>query len=333
MSLRHFALTPMPFETPAHTDERFASNARREAEARLHHLIELKGIGLITGEVGSGKTTVCRHIASALHPGLHRVGYVSLTTGNVLDMDKAIAWELGLPTERSRATAYRAIGEEITPLVCEAKQLPVLVIDEAQHLRNDVLEDLRLLTHFAMDSDNRLCLLLVGLTELRRRLAMACHESLAQRLVVRHHLAGIDRCELDHSLAHRLHLAGCELPLFDPPRHRGPGAQYPRIAPAHQSHRPLRAHRRRTRRSHRLRRAPRTRRRGAAPVNLTYFVVHHELSDEAAAQLCELLNDLAFAFECQPLAQTRRYYEALRDSERSCHNAQLDLFAGDDAQF
>ena len=74
------------------------------------------------------------------------MGYVSLTTGNVLDMYKSIAWELGLPTERSRATAYRAIRAEITQLVCEAKQLPVLVIDEAQHLRNDVLEDLRLLT-------------------------------------------------------------------------------------------------------------------------------------------------------------------------------------------
>ena len=177
MYLRHFALTRLPFETPAHTDELFESNARREAEARLQHLIELKGIGLLTGEVGSGKTTVCRHVAAALHPGLYRVGYVSLTTGNVLDMYKSIAWELGLPTERSRATAYRAIRAEITRRVCEAKQLPILVIDEAQHLRNDVLEDLRLLTNFAMDSENRLCLLLVGLTELRRRLAMAARHA------------------------------------------------------------------------------------------------------------------------------------------------------------
>ena len=68
-------------------------------------------------------------------------------------------------------------------------------------------------------------------------------------------------------------------------------------------------------------------------MNLTYFVVHHELSDEAAAPLCELLNDLAFAFECQHLDQIHPYYEALRDSERSCHNGPLDLFAGDDAQF
>ena len=195
-------------------DELFESNARREAEARLHHLIELKGIGLLTGEVGSGKTTVCRHVTAALHPGRYRTYYVSLTTGNVLDMDKSIAWELGLPTERSRATAYRAIRAEITRLAGEAKQLPVLVIDEAQHLRNDVLEDLRLLCNYDMDSDNRLCLLLVGLTELRRRLAMAVHESLAQRLIVRHHIKGLDRDELDAYLSHRLHLAGCELPLF-----------------------------------------------------------------------------------------------------------------------
>ena len=65
--------------------------------------------------------------------------YVSLSTGNVLDMYKSIAWELGLPGERSRATAYRAIRGEITRLVQEAKLLPVLVVDEAQFLRNDVL--------------------------------------------------------------------------------------------------------------------------------------------------------------------------------------------------
>ena len=61
-------------------------------------------------------------------------------------MYKSIAWELGLPTERSRATAYRAIRAEITRLVQESKLLPVLIVDEAQFLRNDVLDDLRLLT-------------------------------------------------------------------------------------------------------------------------------------------------------------------------------------------
>ena len=216
MYLRHFAFTRMPFETPAHTDELFDSNARREAEARLNHLIELRGIGMLTGEVGSGKTTVCRHLTAQLHPGLYRVYYVSLTTGSVQDMYKAIAWEIGLPVEHSRAAAHHAIRTEISRLATEARQLPVLVIDEAHHLRNDVLEDLRLLTNFNMDSENRMCLILVGLTELRRRIAMAVHESLSQRLVVRHHLTGLARDEVDAYLTHRLRLAGCELPLFEP---------------------------------------------------------------------------------------------------------------------
>ncbi|MCY3981981.1 MAG: AAA family ATPase [Alphaproteobacteria bacterium] len=122
MYLRHFAFTRLPFKTPAETDELFDSAARREA--RLDHLVELRGIGLLTGEVGSGKTTICRHLTARLHPGLYRVHYISLTTGNVLDMYKSIAWELGLPVERSRAAAYQAIRTEISRLVTEAKQLP-----------------------------------------------------------------------------------------------------------------------------------------------------------------------------------------------------------------
>jgi general secretion pathway protein A len=91
------------------------------------------------------------------------------------------------------------------------------VVDESHHLRNDVLEDLRLLTNYAMDAERRLCLLLVGLTELRRRLAMAVHESLEQRIVVNYHFTGFARDELPAYLTHRLQLAGCTLPLFEPP--------------------------------------------------------------------------------------------------------------------
>jgi len=217
MYRKHFALTAFPFGLTPEPDDLFTSATLAEAEVRLKHLLELRAIGLVTGEAGSGKTTVCRKVASALHPGLYRVFYVPLSTGNVMDMYKSICWELGLPTERSRASAFRVIRTEISRLTLEAKQRPVLIVDEAHHLRNEVLEDLRLLTNYRMDSDNRLCLLLVGLTELRRRLAMAVHESLAQRIIVRYHLAGLDREELPQYLTHRLRLAGCELPLFEPP--------------------------------------------------------------------------------------------------------------------
>jgi type II secretory pathway predicted ATPase ExeA len=93
----------------------------------------------------------------------------------------------------------------------------VLVIDEAQHLRNEVFEDLRLLTNYAMDAERRLTLIFVGITELRRRLSLAVHESLHQRIAVRYHLAGLARDELPAYLQHRLHAAGTDLPLFEPP--------------------------------------------------------------------------------------------------------------------
>lgn len=216
MYLAHFGFTHYPFDRALQPDELYASSAAREAQARLHHLIELRGIGLITGEVGSGKTTVCRQLSAALHPGLYRLFYVPLSTGNVLDMYKAIAWQLGLPIERNRAGAYRAIHAEVSRLSLDTKIHPVLVVDEAHHLRNDVLEDLRLLTNYAMDAERRLCLILVGLPELRRRLTMAVHESLTQRIVVRYHLSGLSREELPAYLTHRLELAGSTLPLFEP---------------------------------------------------------------------------------------------------------------------
>ena len=131
MYCKHFALTAFPFDMTPEPQDLFASATLTEAELRLKHLLELRAIGLVTGEAGSGKTTVCRKVAAALHPGLYRVFYVPLSTGNVMDMYKSIAWELGLPTERNRASAFRVIRAEITRLTLEAKQRPVLIVDEA----------------------------------------------------------------------------------------------------------------------------------------------------------------------------------------------------------
>ena len=217
MYLRHFGFARDPFAETLEADELFESKVRAEAGARIRHLLELRGIGLLTGEVGCGKTTACRHAVSTLHAGLYRVRYVALTTGSVLDIYNLIAWQFGLQPERSRAAAYHAVRTEISRLAREAKQLPVLVIDEAQHLRPDILEELRLLTNFAMDSENRFCLLFIGLTELRRRLSMAVCESLSQRLVVRCHLGGLEGDEIEPYLRHRLRLAGAaDIPIFEP---------------------------------------------------------------------------------------------------------------------
>jgi len=216
MYRQHFGLSCHPFSPEIEPDDLFVSAGAREAATRLGHLLEMRGIGLITGESGSGKTCACRRTVSTLHPGRFRLVYVALSTGNVMDLFKTIAWEMGLPTERSRAALHKQIRAEVTRLSSEVRARPVLVVDEAHHLRPELLEDLRLLTNYQMDSENRLCLLLIGQPELRRRLGLSVYEALSQRIVVRYHMPGLTRDELGAYLAHLLRRAGTELPLFDP---------------------------------------------------------------------------------------------------------------------
>lgn len=216
MYLKHFALTRFPFDKELAADELFVSSAMRELSTRLSHLIEMNGIGLVTGDPGSGKSCAARAMAARLHSGLYKVFYVPHSTGNPMDLYKSIAWEMGLGVERSRAALYRQIRNEVTRLSTETRTRAVLILDEAHALRSDVLEEMRLLTNYAMDSQNRLCLLFCGQTELRRRLTMAVHEPLAQRIVVRYHLGPLTGTELGEYLAHLLRLAGTELPLFEP---------------------------------------------------------------------------------------------------------------------
>ncbi len=217
MYCEHFAFTGYPFQPLEHADQIFESRPARETATRLAHLLELRGIGLLTGEPGCGKTSTVRHVCGQLHPARHRTFYVSLATGSVLDLYQTVGWAFGLEVSRYRAVARRAIRAEISRRMLEARQLSVLVIDDAHHLLHEVLEELRLLTSFRMDSQQRLCLLLVGLPELRHRLALAVHESLRQRIVVRHHHTALGRDELEAYLCHRLRLAGCQLELFEEP--------------------------------------------------------------------------------------------------------------------
>ena len=214
MYRQSFALERWPFGSDIASDRLFPSRAATEAQARLKHLAEMRGIGLLTGEAGSGKTAVCRRFADGLPRGLYRVIYLPLAAVSPLEALNRIAVELGLAPGQSRSMVGRAISGELSRLAGN-RQTPVLIIDEAHHLSNPVLENLRMLTNFEIDSEHRFCMLLTGLTLLRRRLAMGVNESLAQRLVVRHHMDGLPAEEIAPYVEHRLRLAGApDIPIF-----------------------------------------------------------------------------------------------------------------------
>jgi type II secretory pathway predicted ATPase ExeA len=214
MMLQAFGMTRDPFDRDIDVPDLFESSGLRELDARLHYLIDIQAIGLFTGEIGSGKTTAVRRLLESLHPGLYKPLYVCPATVSAIDFYRAIALAFGIEPKYNRVRLYYQIRDEIERLSGVKKLRPVLVIDEAHLLRNDVLDGLRLLTNFRMDSANLLTIVLVGQTEFRRKLQFSAHEAFAQRIAVRYHLDGIKKTEISDFLAHQLRRAGVHNPLF-----------------------------------------------------------------------------------------------------------------------
>jgi general secretion pathway protein A len=210
-----FGFKKTPFSDCPDAKQLFASQAWTQVKARLQFLVEHHGAGLLTGEVGSGKSTAARTFTAGLNPNLYKILYLHWSSGSALDLLRQLALELDLEPAHYRGDLVRQISDAIVSLNQSKKQHPILICDEAQLLRHPALEQLPLLLNFDMDSSHYLTLLLVGQPLLRRTLSLQMHEPLRQRIAVQYHLEGLSREELDAYLAHQLKAAGITQPLFD----------------------------------------------------------------------------------------------------------------------
>jgi general secretion pathway protein A len=210
-----FGFKKTPFSD--HPDEKqlFASQAGNQVKARLQFLVEHHGTGLLTGEVGSGKSTAARTFTATLNPSLYKILYLHWTSGSALDLLRQLARELDLEPAHGQGDLVRQISEAIVRLNQSKKQHPLLICDEAQLLRHAALAQFPLLLNFDMDSSRYLTLLLVGQPLLRRMLSLQMHEALRQRIAVHYHLEGLSREELDAYLTQQLKASGLSQPLFD----------------------------------------------------------------------------------------------------------------------
>jgi len=210
-----FGFKKTPFPDSPDAKQLFASQAWNQLKSRLQFLIDYHGAGLLTGEVGSGKSTAARTFTAALNPNLYKVLYLHWTSGSALDLLRLLALALDLEPAHRRGDLVRQISDTIVRLNQNKKQHPILILDEAQLLRHAALEQLPLLLNFDMDSSHYLTLLLVGQPLLRRTLSLQLHDALRQRIAVQYHLEGLTRQELDAYLAYQLKAAGISQPLFD----------------------------------------------------------------------------------------------------------------------
>jgi len=186
----------------------------RETIFRLDYLAKTKGFGLLTGSPGCGKTTAARYWAAALNPALYKVVYTSFSTLTANDFYRNLAAELGTQPSFQKPGNFRLIQDEISRLALEKKKTPVIIIDEANHVNNAILNDLKILFNFEMDSRDRAVILLVGLPSLNTTLRLGIHEPLRQRIVMNYNLEGLTKEEGRSYISAKLKGAGCSQEVF-----------------------------------------------------------------------------------------------------------------------
>ena len=194
--------------------EPFASQDFTQATARLEHLKQLQGIGLFTGHPGSGKTLVVRKWATALNPGLFKVVYQPMNSVTTMEFYRGLCYGLGLEAKFKKIDMFNDLQQHLMLLAKDKRIVPVIILDEAQYLRTDILSDLKLILNFEMDSKAYVILILMGLPVLGTLLARKTHEALAQRIVMNYTFQGLSRSETAAYLENRLKACGVRQPIF-----------------------------------------------------------------------------------------------------------------------
>jgi type II secretory pathway predicted ATPase ExeA len=192
----------------------FESEDFKQATARLKHLCEIKGIGLLTGDSGSGKTFTIKQFADSLNPSLYKVFYLPLSTVTVSEFYRAIALGLGLSPPHKKIDLFNAIQERIISFSKDRRITTVIFCDEAQYLNTKILNDLKIILSFNMDSENHAAVVISGQNVLANTLSIKAHEALAQRIVINYTFRGLSKGETIEYIDTRLKSCGLRENMF-----------------------------------------------------------------------------------------------------------------------
>ncbi len=210
----HYGLTRTPFSRGIAPSQIFAARIHKEAVARLKWLVDETAIGVVTGEVGAGKTLAARAAVATLDNSRFTVVYLSNPMVGARGIHHHLVTALGETPKFHRPALIAQTADLLAAETEERRKTVVLIVDEAHLLSTEQLEQLRLLTNTDMDSRSSLGLILLGQPTLRRRLKQGHFAALDQRIGLRFHLDGLPLDETATYIAHHLTLAGRSDPLF-----------------------------------------------------------------------------------------------------------------------
>jgi general secretion pathway protein A len=216
---QHFTLRQAPFSIAPDPEFLYLSPGHREAFAHLSYGLTQGGFVLITGEVGTGKTTLLRNLLREMPPDTD-VAFILNPRLTVRELLETICDELGITYDHADRASTKHYVDALSAHLLEAHaagRSTLLIIDEAQNLAPVVLEQIRLLTNLETDKRKLLRIMLLGQPELLDLLARKELRQLAQRITARYHLRGLDRQETEAYVIHRLQRAGGSALIFTRP--------------------------------------------------------------------------------------------------------------------
>lgn len=216
MFKQYFGLKFNPFDKEISTDKLFESRDFKELDSRLKYMLENRGICLVVGEPGSGKSTGLRKLMESANKSLYKTCYLPLTTLTVKDFYQALASLLGETPSYKKVALFQQIQTSIQNLYYEQRITPVIVIDEVHMAPISVLDDLRLLFNFKVDSANPFVLILTGQPPIRNKLALNSCYPLRQRISMRYCMQGLTPEETAEYCRSRMKAAGCLQEVFTP---------------------------------------------------------------------------------------------------------------------
>lgn len=192
-----------------------ATDESKEVLFRLDYLVKTKGFGLLTGSPGRGKTTAIRNWVQTLNHSQYKVIYTCFSTFSPNDFYRNLATELGAQAHYRKPDNFRVIQEELTRLSVEKRKTPVIIIDEANYISSAILNDLKLLFNFEMDSRDRAVVLLSGLPSLNAILRLSVHEPFRQRIIMSYELPALTKEEGRSYILEKLQGAGATRAIFE----------------------------------------------------------------------------------------------------------------------
>ena len=210
----HFGLARTPFGKAIAAGDLFARQAHAQATARISFCITETLLGVITGDVGAGKTVAVRAAVAGLDPTRHQVIYVANPAFGTRGLYVQVVRALGAQPRYLKAELMAQAADLLAAETAERHRTVVLIVDEAHLLQPDQLEELRLMTNADMDSASPFAGILIGQPTLARQLRMGTFAALDQRITLRYAMNGMTDTETASYVTHHLNLAGRSDTLF-----------------------------------------------------------------------------------------------------------------------